>query len=116
MSGSIAQHAAERAPVVPVACNAGICAIEANPRLGLNPTIPTRILLLSATVSSTSHRGTCRTRLVDGERLQGPTQGFDDAVAFSARNDQRRAQRDRRAEATAAAGAADNDALVAAKI
>src|ERR1700757_973536 len=98
------------------ACNAGTCATEANPRWGLNPTIPTRILLLSATVSSTSHWGTCRTRLVDGERLQGSTQGLDDAVAFGAGNDQRRAQRDRRAEAASTAGAADDDALVAAKI
>ena len=71
------------------ACNAGICAIEANPRWGLNPTIPTRILLLSATASSTLQRGTCRTRLVDGECVQGSSQGIDDAVAFGAGNDQR---------------------------
>jgi hypothetical protein len=32
-------------------------------------------------------------RLVDGERLQCSTQGLDDAVAFGAGNDQRRAQR-----------------------
>jgi hypothetical protein len=31
------------------ACKAGLCAIDANPRFGLSPTIPTRILLLLAT-------------------------------------------------------------------
>jgi hypothetical protein len=72
--------------------------------------------------TAVSHRilhitsGHLQSRLVDGERLQGSTQGLDDAVAFGAGNDQRRAQRNRRAEATAAAGAADDDALVAAKI
>ena len=45
------------------------------------------------------------------ERLQSPTQGLDDAVAFGAGNHQRRAQRDRRAEAPAAAGAADDQPL-----
>src|SRR2546423_149563 len=70
------------------------------PPLGTQPDDTARILLLlSATYPPHHIRGTCRTRLVNGERLQGPTQGLDDTVAFGAGNDERRTQRNCRAEA-----------------